>query len=144
MLIAVNGEGPIPSATAISSGTEGLNPRLAEAFSQASAQAEAEGVELWITSGYRSPGEQESMWEDGVATYGSPEAARRWVLPPGESTHVTGQAIDVGPRSGAQWLEDNGNRWGLCRTFENEWWHFEHVTSAGGGCPARLSDASER
>ncbi|MEV6772213.1 M15 family metallopeptidase [Nocardia sp. NPDC051030] len=134
----------VPSAAAISSGTDGLDSRLAAAYAQAADEAHAQGVQLWITSGYRTPGEQEWLWEDGIATYGSPEAARRWVLPPSESTHVSGQAIDVGPQEGAQWLEDNGNRWGLCRMYDNEWWHFEVATRPGGACPARLPDASQR
>ncbi|MFE4462330.1 D-alanyl-D-alanine carboxypeptidase family protein, partial [Nocardia tengchongensis] len=94
--------------------------------------------------GYRTPAEQEALWEDGLQTYGSPEAARRWVLPPSESTHVTGQAIDVGPREGAQWLEDNGSHWGLCRMYDNEWWHFELATAPDTACPLRLPDASDR
>ncbi|WP_067689847.1 M15 family metallopeptidase [Nocardia jejuensis] len=128
----------------VASETDGLDPVLALAYRVASDQAHAQGVELWIVSGYRTPAEQEQLWEEGIATYGSPEAARRWVLPPGESTHVTGQAIDVGPRAGAQWLEDNGNRWGLCRTYDNEWWHFEIATVPGFACPPRLPDAGMR
>jgi len=125
-------------------GTEGLDPLLALAFTMAADAAEAEGVPLSITSGYRTPAEQQAMWEDGLATYGSPEEARRWVLPPGESTHVTGKAVDVGPQVGAQWLEANGSRWGLCRTFVNEWWHFELATLPGQPCPPMLPDASVR
>ncbi|WP_442942774.1 M15 family metallopeptidase [Nocardia sp. NBC_01503] len=136
--------GKLPSASAIAGETDGLDPLLAAAYSHAADAAREEGVTIRITSGYRSPAEQQAMWEDGIRQYGSPEAARQWVLPPEESTHVSGQAIDVGPRAGAQWLEDNGNRWGLCRTFDNEWWHFELVTVPGASCPARLPDASVR
>jgi D-alanyl-D-alanine dipeptidase len=57
---------------------------------------------------------------------------------------VSGQAIDVGPRAGAQWLETNGNRWGLCRIYENEWWHFELATVPSMVCPPLRADASER
>ncbi|WP_431958664.1 M15 family metallopeptidase [Nocardia lijiangensis] len=124
-------------------GTEGLDPALAVAYTLAEDAAHAEGVSLWINSGHRSYAEQQAMWENGIATYGSPEEARRWVLPPEESTHVAGQAIDVGPQLGAQWLEQNGNRWGMCRTFANEWWHFELATIPGGVCPPLRSDASE-
>ncbi|WP_407939575.1 M15 family metallopeptidase [Nocardia terrae] len=133
-----------PAAKSIAAGTDGLDPSLAAAYNSAAAEAHAQGVSLSITSGYRTPAEQEALWEDGLQTYGSPEAARRWVLPPSESTHVTGQAIDVGPREGAQWLEDNGNHWGLCRMYDNEWWHFELATAPDAPCPARLPDASDR
>ncbi|MEV4237492.1 M15 family metallopeptidase [Nocardia sp. NPDC049737] len=140
----------MPAATAApvvqvanASGTEGLEPGLAGAYTLAENQAHAEGVALYINSGYRTPAEQQALWDDGVRTYGSPEEARRWVLPPNESTHVQGRAIDVGPQAGAQWLEANGNRWGLCRIYQNEWWHFELATAPGRACPALRADASE-
>ncbi|WP_227982478.1 M15 family metallopeptidase [Nocardia spumae] len=133
-----------PAPTGSAAGTDGLEPMLATAYTLAERQAHQEGVPLWIASGHRSPAEQERLWEEGIATYGSPGAARQWVLPPDESTHVTGRAIDVGPEQGAQWLQDNGNRWGLCRTFDNEYWHFEVQTVPGGVCPPRWPDASVR
>lgn len=137
--------GVVASSTApVAAETDGLDPLLAFAYRLAQGEAQAQGVPLWIVSGYRTPAEQEALWEDGIRTYGSPDAARRWVLPPNESTHVSGQAIDVGPREGAAWLEANGNRWGLCRMYDNEWWHFELATVPGFGCPARLPDASQR
>lgn len=123
-------------------GTEGLDPALALAYTLAEQEAHAQGVPLSVTSGYRSPAEQQALWDDALATYGSPEEARRWVLPPDESTHVSGDAVDVGPQQGAQWLEHNGFRWGLCRTFANEWWHFELATAPGAACPAMVPDAS--
>ncbi|MGK8522826.1 M15 family metallopeptidase [Nocardia asteroides] len=124
-------------------GTEGLEPALALAYTLAEREAHAQGVPLSITSGYRTPAEQQALWEDGVATYG-PDGARRWVLPPEESTHVSGEAIDVGPQQGAQWLEANGYRWGLCRMYQNEWWHFELATVPGTDCPPMKPDASVR
>ncbi|MEU0541901.1 M15 family metallopeptidase [Nocardia sp. NPDC005978] len=134
----------VPAATAIADDADGLNPLLAAAYWAAAAEAHAAGVPLSITSGHRTYGEQDALWQDGIATYGSPDAARRWVLPPEESTHVSGDAIDVGPLEGAQWLEANGNRWGLCRSYENEYWHFELETLPNHPCPPRLPDASAR
>jgi len=151
-VLAVTGSGPTALAAPTDSyvavgaaaGTEGLDPALALAYTLAEDAAHAEGVPLWINSGYRTEAEQRALWDDGIATYGSPDAARRWVLPPEESSHVAGRAIDVGPQDGARWLEANGDRWGLCRTYENEWWHFEQATVPGGACPPLRSDASER
>lgn len=122
--------------------TAGLDPALARAYLAAQADAAQAGVPLSLTSGARSHSEQQALWQDGLRTYGSPEVARRWVLPPEESAHVRGQAIDVGPVQGAQWLEGNGSRYGLCRTYENEWWHFELATTPGGVCPPMVPDAS--
>ncbi len=134
-----------PAAAEVSGsadGTAGLDPLLAGAYTLAEREAHAAGVQMWIVSGYRTPAEQDALWQQGLVQYG-PDA-RRWVLPPDESTHVSGRAVDVGPQSGAQWLEVNGNRWGLCRTFLNEWWHFELVTVPGTPCPPMLPDASHR
>lgn len=125
-------------------GTDGLDPALALAYTLAEREAQGSGVPLWIVSGYRTPAEQEGLWQDGLRTYGSPDVARRWVLPPNESTHVSGHAIDVGPQQGAQWLQANGSRYGLCRMYDNEWWHFELATAPGGVCPPILPDASHR
>ncbi|MGW4071210.1 M15 family metallopeptidase [Nocardia grenadensis] len=136
---------PVPPLTEVAAaGTEGLDPLLALAYTMAEQEAHARGVPMTINSGYRSPEEQRAMWEEGLRTYGSPEETRRWVLPPEESTHVTGRAVDIAPREGAAWLEANGNRWGLCRTFDNEWWHFELATLPGAACPARVPDAAHR
>ncbi|MCX5045768.1 M15 family metallopeptidase [Aldersonia sp. NBC_00410] len=132
-----------PGRAAAESGY-GLDPVLDAAYARASEAARSEGVALSITSGGRTPAEQERLWRDALATYGSPEAARRRVLPPNESTHVGGHAVDVGPPEGAAWLEANGLRWGLCRTFANEWWHFEVATTPGLPCPPMWSDAAVR
>ncbi len=125
-------------------GTAGLSPLLAAAYTIARTDAGRAGVPMHVTSGKRSWAEQNRLWRDGVREYGSPEAARRWVLPPSKSTHVTGDAIDVGPRAGASWLQRNGFRYGLCRTFDNEWWHFELTTVPGRPCGPRVPDASRR
>ncbi|MGV9410615.1 M15 family metallopeptidase [Nocardia sp. NPDC003693] len=129
---------------AAAAGSEGLDPLLAAAYSAAEAEAHAQGVPMSITSGYRSPAQQDALWQDGLATYGNPDEARRWVLPPDESTHVSGEAVDVGPVEGAAWLEANGYRWGLCRAFLNEYWHFELLTLPGRPCPPMWADAAER
>ena len=125
-------------------GTAGLKTELAVAYTVAARDAHGAGVPLRINSGKRSRAEQAALWREGVATYGSAAAARRWVLPPNESTHVTGEAVDVAPRAGAAWLQRNGYRYGLCRSFDNEWWHFELSTFPGTGCPPRIPDASVR
>jgi hypothetical protein len=43
--------------------------------------------------------------------------------------------------AGALWLERNGWRFGLCRVYANEWWHFEGVIAPGERCPALAPDA---
>jgi hypothetical protein len=45
-------------------------------------------------------------------------------------------------QSGAQWLEVNGYKFGLCRVYENEWWHFEPLVAPGQQCPALVANAT--
>ncbi|WP_218917426.1 M15 family metallopeptidase [Luteipulveratus mongoliensis] len=124
------------------SGTKGLNPDLANALIKARQAAAPAGVRLHVTSGYRPASVQEKLFQEAVRKYGSEKEARRWVLPPKDSSHVQRRAIDVGPRAGARWLELHGAKFGLCRTYRNEWWHFEHV-GKGGSCPPMYRDAAQ-
>ena len=117
---------------------EHLQPSVRRAVDKAIAAAAADGVALRVTSGYRSRAKQQRLYDEAIGKYGSAERARRWVLPPGESEHVQGRAVDVGPESGARWLEREGVRFGLCRRYDNEPWHFERLAGAKGSvCPAR-------
>ncbi|MEV3987062.1 D,D-peptidase/D,D-carboxypeptidase VanY-N [Nonomuraea sp. NPDC049758] len=95
------------------------------------------GQLLGLTSGYRDPLVQLRMFEEEVRRTGSPALARMLVLPPTESNHVKGIALDVRPREGARWLEEHGARYDLYRMFDNEWWHFEHHPEYGGTPPRR-------
>jgi D-alanyl-D-alanine carboxypeptidase len=117
---------------------EHLRPAMQRAVDRAIAAAAQEGVELRVTSGWRSSDKQQRLYDDAVAKYGSSAAARAWVLPPEESEHVRGWAVDVGPEEGARWLRSNGVRFGLCQRYDNEPWHFERLAAAkGSDCPAR-------
>jgi D-alanyl-D-alanine carboxypeptidase len=118
-------------------GAEGLEPHLSQAFSRARTAALAAGLDLQINSGFRSATEQQRLYDAAIAKYGSPEKARHWVLPPAESDHVKGLAIDAGPPAAAAWLEKHGVGYGLCRRYLNEWWHFELLApGVGQRCPA--------
>jgi D-alanyl-D-alanine carboxypeptidase len=118
-------------------GAGALEPHLSQAFSRARTAALAAGLDLQINSGFRSAAEQQRLYDAAIAKYGSPEKARHWVLPPAESDHVKGLAIDVGSPAAAAWLEKHGVRFGLCRRYLNEWWHFELLAPAlGQRCPA--------
>jgi hypothetical protein len=95
---------------------------------------EARTVAFWrygeligVTSGKRNEAAQQRMFNAAVERYGSVKAAQNWVLPPHESAHVRGTAMDLRPYGGARWLDKHGERFGLYRTFDNEWWHFEYL-----------------
>lgn len=129
---------PLPVVPAGVGSLDNVHPSLRRAISLAIAAAARDGVELRVTSGWRSRDKQQRLFEEALAKYGSPERARRWVLPPEESEHVRGGAVDVGPESGARWLAEHGVRFGLCQRYDNEPWHFERLAAAKGSvCPPR-------
>jgi D-alanyl-D-alanine dipeptidase len=123
-----------------------LHPKLKLRFDVAQKAARSEGFNLYIASGFRTLERQQFLFQRAIAKYGSETEAAKWVLPPDLSSHPRGLAIDVNypnDPSGAAWLEENGFRYGLCRVFDNEWWHFEATTIPGQPCPSRLKNAQE-
>ncbi|GAA1798287.1 M15 family metallopeptidase [Leucobacter iarius] len=123
----------------------GLKPELHAALLRAAEGAKEAGVELRVTSGWRSRELQQQLLDAAVQQYGSEAEASKWVDTPDRSLHVTGDAVDVGMLDASIWLGDNGQRFGLCRAFENERWHFELAPDGGTGqCPALLPDPSFR
>ncbi|WP_116021050.1 M15 family metallopeptidase [Thermomonospora umbrina] len=107
----------------------GLAPETLTAFTHARAEAFwRDGQLIGLTSGHRDAAHQHRIFIEEVRRTGSVAAARRRVLPPEESGHVRGLALDVRPTEGARWLERHGGRYGLYRVYDNEWWHFEYRT----------------
>jgi zinc D-Ala-D-Ala carboxypeptidase len=119
-----------------------LEPGLLRAIQSAATAAAADGITMTITSGWRSAAFQQRLLDTAVRTYGSFAAARQYVQTPTMSKHVTGEAVDVGGTGADQWLIAHGSRWGLCRIYANELWHFELATDAAGNCPALLPNAA--
>lgn len=119
-----------------------LDPDLLAAVQQAATDAGAEGVEVLITSGWRSVEYQEQLVAEAEEEHGSAAEAARWVAAPTESHHVSGTAVDVGPTEAAYWMSRFGSRYGLCQTYANEIWHYELATEPGGECPPPLADAA--
>ena len=121
-----------------------LHPLLQARFDVAQAVALREGINLYITSGYRDEARQAALFANAIKKYGGETEAAKWVLPPQFSHHPHGLAIDVnypGDPVGAKWLEVNGSRFGLCRVYANEWWHFEGVIAPGESCPEMAPNA---
>lgn len=136
-----DGEGLSPFATDYPA-VGNLAPELRAAVQHASTDAARDGVDLMITSGWRSVRYQQSLLDAAIAHYGSEAEARRWVNTPEQSTHVTGKAVDIGPTAAALWLRQHGKRYGLCQIYANEMWHYELATAPGGLCPRPIADAS--
>lgn len=119
----------------------GLDADLRAAVQAVARDAHDRDVDLWVTSGLRTPAMQQDLLDDAVRKHGSLAEARRFVATPEGSSHVTGHAVDIGPTDGADWVVRHGARYGLCQTYANEMWHFELATTPGGECPEQLADA---
>ena len=114
-------------------------------FKAAQAAAKKDGQILYIASGFRTLSRQDNLFTQAVKRYGTATEASKWVAPPLLSHHPWGIAIDVNYPDdpvGAGWLEINGSKFGLCRMYENEWWHFEPRIAPGWKCPALVKDAT--
>ncbi|AHI01763.1 hypothetical protein GCM10010174_87630 [Kutzneria viridogrisea] len=119
----------------------GMKPAAITAWLDVTRIAAGEGVTLCLHDGKRDAEQQRAEFEDYVRKYGA-EVAATYVLPPERSMHVQGTAADVQPRASAQWLEQSRGKYGWCRRYDNEFWHFEYDPSyATGGCPARQPHA---
>ena len=117
-----------------------LDPGLRDALQRAAEDASAADVHLMVNSGWRSAEYQQSLLDDAVRIYGSRDEARRWVNTPERSTHVTGDAVDIGPTDASSWLSQHGSDYGLCQTYANEMWHFELAVAPGETCPSQIAD----
>jgi zinc D-Ala-D-Ala carboxypeptidase len=125
-------------------GVANLDPALLGALRQAATDAAGDGVEFFVTSGWRSPEYQEQLLREAVAEYGSEEEAARWVATPETSPHVSGDAVDVGPFDATAWLSEHGAEYGLCQIYGNEPWHYELRPEAiDHGCPPMYADPTQ-
>jgi hypothetical protein len=121
-----------------------LDPELRAALQDATIDAEADGIIIVVTSGWRSKAYQQRLLNEAIATYGSLEEALKWVKTPDDSTHVSGDAVDIGFTDADYWMIENGYEYGLCQTYANEIWHFELAVEPGQSCPVPLTDATAR
>ncbi len=121
-----------------------VDKQVMNRFKAAQAAAKKDGVSIYVVSDFRSLSRQQTLFNQAVRKYGSINEASKWVAPPLVSHHPWGIAIDVNYPDepvGAGWLETHGSKFGLCRVFENEWWHFEPVIAPGWKCPPMVPDA---
>jgi D-alanyl-D-alanine carboxypeptidase len=121
-----------------------LDPALLAALRRAATAAAADGVELLVNGGWRSPKYQNWLFAEAVSRYGSAAEAIRWVATPDTSAHVSGHAVDVGPPAASAWLSEHGAAYGLCQIYRNEPWHYELRPEAiEHGCPPMYADPTE-
>jgi hypothetical protein len=141
-------DGAIPDGTTVFDdripGVANLDPALLGALRQAATDAADDGVELYVTSGWRSPEYQNQLLREAVSKYGSEDAAARWVATAATSPHVSGDAVDIGHSDATAWLSKHGAEYGLCQIYRNEPWHYELRTNAiDRGCPRMYADPTQ-
>jgi D-alanyl-D-alanine carboxypeptidase len=137
--------GALPDGTTVFDdalpGVAKLDPALLRALRRAATDAAADGVELVVNSGWRSPAYEDQLRREAIAKYGSEAEAARWVATGTTSAHVSGDAVDVGPADATRWLSAQGAAYGLCQIYGNEPWHYElRPEAVAHGCPAMYSD----
>ena len=122
-------------------GVANLDLDLLLALREATTHAAADGIEVFVNSGWRSPDYQDQLLREAVSEYGSAAEAARWVATADTSPHVSGNAVDIGSFDAMAWMSEHGAEYGLCRIYANESWHFELRPEAfDGGCPPTYAD----
>ena len=140
--------GAVPDGTTVFDdevpGVAKLDPALLGSLRQAATDAADDGVELEVSSGWRSAEYQERLLREATAEHGSKEEAARWVATADTSLHVSGDAVDIGPSDATAWLSEHGDDHGLCQTYGNEPWHYELRPDAiDHGCPPPYADPTQ-
>lgn len=132
----------------------GLTPELTNAFNAMRAAAAADGINLWIVSGFRSYATQVATYNQFVANYGQAFADTTSARP-GHSEHQSGLAIDVnlvdqsfGSTPEGIWVRDNAQRFGFVIRYPQgkehitgymwEPWHLRYL---GGDLAATLASS---
>lgn len=103
-----------------------LTPECSAAFNELVQAAAAEGIEIFMISGFRSYELQTSLYNRYVARDGQ-AAADTYSARPGHSEHQTGLALDVNSLSYSfadtpegQWLASNAHRFGFIIRYSKD------------------------
>jgi len=130
-------------------GTRYMRAEAAEAFHRMVESAALDGVELKMTTAYRSYDFQKILFDNYVANEGE-EKANTFSARPGQSEHQTGLAVDVsspcvdyqlsndyGNTTEGKWIENHAHRFGFILRFpkgkedvtgyQYEPWHLRYV-----------------
>ena len=127
-----------------------MRPEAAHALEQLFADAAADGITLYATSGFRSYSTQKAIFDRKAEERGE-QAANRSVAKPGQSEHQTGLAMDIegettlgtgltgafGESPEGQWVAENCHRYGYIIRYPKdkthitgyiyEPWHIRYV-----------------
>lgn len=126
-----------------------MRAEAADAFHQMVNKAAESGIEIKMTTAYRSYHFQKVLYDNYVASYGQ-AAADTFSAKPGQSEHQTGLAVDVsspnvgyqltvdyGEKNEGKWLAENAHKFGFIirfpkgkediTGFQYEPWHLRYV-----------------
>lgn len=113
-ILIANKTYPVPASY-----NPGLDPQAQAAFNKMQQAAAAQGIYLWICSGFRSYSYQSQLYNNYVAVDGK-AAADRYSARPGYSEHQTGLAMDINYASSyfdntpeAKWLAAHCSDYGF-------------------------------
>ncbi|MCI8284621.1 MAG: M15 family metallopeptidase [Firmicutes bacterium] len=105
----------------------------ADHFHELVEAAKADGIDIVMTTAYRSYDFQTMLWNNNVASKGSEEEANKTSARPGESEHQTGLAVDLstkeinyalsnafGSTEAGKWVEENAHKYGFILRYTEE------------------------
>lgn len=103
------------------------------------------GHNITINSGYRSPEHQARLYEEALTKYGSEQAARQWVAPPGRSRHNHGEAADLAYATdeARAWAHENARNYGMHFRMSHEPWHIEPMSTSNGQQAVALAEVRQ-
>lgn len=116
-----NGRIPMGVLAPVGVGDFRLWAPAAQAFAQMRSDAARAGVDIGVTSTYRSYDAQvANAKEKGLYSQGG------WAAEPGTSLHGWGLAVDVDATPATlQWMRDNASRYGWVQDVPREPWHWD-------------------
>lgn len=100
-MILVNKDNPIgedyapPEIAELDDNGCPVDSRIADALTNFAEGARAEGLSVYLSSGYRPYSEQQYLYQTKIGQVGSAEEAAKIVTPPGTSEHQTGLCCDI-------------------------------------------------
>lgn len=112
-----------------------VEERTARAFASMADAAANDGVELELTSGFRTNERQAELYAEYLHDAGALAAK------PGYSNHQSGRALDINVWNWTvyEWLDAHAATYGFKRTVPSEPWHWEFRGISKAGRTARQS-----
>jgi zinc D-Ala-D-Ala carboxypeptidase len=106
-----------------------LLPAASHALQRLRQAASADGIEIDVVSGFRSPGYQAGLWQRKLAKGQTAAAIARVSAPPGRSEHHSGRAVDLasgpgpvleasfGATAACRWLRRHAAVYGFVESY---------------------------